>query len=398
MSRISASASQSGEERNGPLSRSPSGWTSLLTKLLFVLLTCGHSSAQDVGAGWLAHRWGNSEGLPVDSVNALAIGPQGYLWLATFDGLARFDGVRFTIFRSAEDPQLPSDRLTTLAKGPGGTLWATTEQKHLVQFQQGRFTHYNRGNGLPDEHVISWEKDQDGTLWFGTQGGVAHYREGSMAPLAPDQIQVPVNALAAQGDGTLWLGSKGRGVLRYRNGTIRDLGFAAGMPSIDVQALHLGRDGTLWAGTTRGLARLKGDHFQELTQEEASPAGVVLDIEEDRQGVIYAAASNGLFAAREGRLQRVSQTTCFTGAERLLLPHGEANLVNFGTRLALGDQIIFSGAACIKSFLIDQEGSLWIGTSGDGLYRLRTSPLRTGQGFSVTRGATRCGAAPHGAR
>lgn len=89
---------------------------------------------------WVHEAWTTKDGLPVNSINAIIQDNTGYIWAATFDGLVRFDGVRFTVFNSANSEGLPSNRIIQLKEGRNGTLWLATEQSHIVRFHAGRFT------------------------------------------------------------------------------------------------------------------------------------------------------------------------------------------------------------------------------------------------------------------
>ena len=78
--------------------------------------------------------WQRAEGLPQNSVVAMAQTRDGYLWLGTFGGLVRFDGVRFTIFNSANTPQLKSNRITALLEDRDGALWIGAESCELMRY------------------------------------------------------------------------------------------------------------------------------------------------------------------------------------------------------------------------------------------------------------------------
>ncbi len=76
---------------------------------------------------YLEKRWTTEDGLPQNSVNAIVQTRDGYLWLGTFGGLARFDGVKFTIFNSSNTPGLRSNRILSLFEDRAGRLWIGTE-------------------------------------------------------------------------------------------------------------------------------------------------------------------------------------------------------------------------------------------------------------------------------
>src|SRR5688572_17120178 len=84
--------------------------------------------------------WTTEDGLPQNSVLSIAQTSDGYLWLATFNGLARFDGVRFTVYDAATTPELRSSRFVFLHADQRGGLWIISEFGELSHFADGRFT------------------------------------------------------------------------------------------------------------------------------------------------------------------------------------------------------------------------------------------------------------------
>ena len=79
-----------------------------------------------LSTGWVRESWSIADGLPVNSINGLLQSRTGYLWAATFDGLVRFDGVRFTVYNSANSPGLPSDRIMSVMETRDSVLWLLT--------------------------------------------------------------------------------------------------------------------------------------------------------------------------------------------------------------------------------------------------------------------------------
>src|SRR5690348_2627628 len=100
-----------------------------------------------------SHFWQTEEGLPHNSVQAITQTSDGYLWAGTRDGLARFDGVRFTVLNSPIISALKSHSFTALCTSRNGALWAGTEGGGLIQWQEGRLLHYSQANGLGSDNV-----------------------------------------------------------------------------------------------------------------------------------------------------------------------------------------------------------------------------------------------------
>jgi ligand-binding sensor domain-containing protein len=133
--------------------------------------------------------WGTEHGLPQNAVPAIVQTRDGYLWLATYCGLARFDGVRFTVFDSSNTPGLYASRIRTkwIEEWPGnpfdwhplavfletesGLLAAGTPSAGLLMLEPGgRVLCFNRASGFPNDWIRSLHEDREGNLWAGTGG------------------------------------------------------------------------------------------------------------------------------------------------------------------------------------------------------------------------------------
>ena len=88
----------------------------------------------------------------------------GYLWLTTFDGLVRFDGVRFTVFNKSNSPGISNNRFVYLYEDAQGDLWASTENTGLTRLHQGRFTTYTTEHGLAKNLIDGLGGDEQGNL------------------------------------------------------------------------------------------------------------------------------------------------------------------------------------------------------------------------------------------
>lgn len=112
-----------------------SGW-------LLILLCLG--AAAPAAAQYRFDHWTADNGLPQNSVRDIVQTQDGYLWFTTFDGLVRFDGVRFTAFNKSNSPGIASNRFVNLFEDRFGDLWATVETGEVVRRHQGRFATYSR--------------------------------------------------------------------------------------------------------------------------------------------------------------------------------------------------------------------------------------------------------------
>src|SRR3954464_14982763 len=114
----------------------------LLARLVALLAFCPCASAL---AQYRFDHWTADNGLPQNSVRDIVQTQDGYLWFTTFDGLVRFDGVRFTVFNKSNSPGIASNRFTDLFEDRQGDLWAMLDTGEIVRRHQGRFTTYTEG-------------------------------------------------------------------------------------------------------------------------------------------------------------------------------------------------------------------------------------------------------------
>ena len=282
--------------------------------------------------------WTQQQGLPQDTVHAIAQTADGFLWLGTDEGLARFDGYEFVTFTKEHD-DLPADSITSLAAGKDGSLWVGT-QEGLARYDGKHFRKFNQRDGLPDGVIDALMVDPAGNLWMVVGGNASrfdgarftNYRAGAEMPLnrvralAQDRagtlyaagysgvvrlvggrFETVVGADVLSSDfplglrvddaGTIWvLGTRGV-IARDRQGRIRRYGEAEGLPNSFglTGALEIDREGNVWVGTAAGVARLERGGFQTRTDMVAGGGrGAVRCIFEDREGNILLGTNNGL--------------------------------------------------------------------------------------------------------
>src|SRR5262245_50094256 len=129
--------------------------------LLVAVLLCARAAS----AQYQVQSWTTENGLPHNIVESLQQTRDGYLWMATVDGLVRFDGVRFTGVERGNAPAIRRNRFTSLHEPSNGALWAGTEGDGVTRYERGAFTTYTTRDGLIDDGVGGVTGDAAGNIW-----------------------------------------------------------------------------------------------------------------------------------------------------------------------------------------------------------------------------------------
>ena len=140
---------------------------SVVARLSALLLSLIWLSTATATAQYRFDSWTTDNGLPQNSVRSIIQTRDGYLWLTTFDGLVRFDGVRFTIFDKSNTRGLRTNRFTSLYEDKDGTLWAGTGDGGLTLYRNGVFNSYTPADGMPSGQIFGFAYDLKGELLIG---------------------------------------------------------------------------------------------------------------------------------------------------------------------------------------------------------------------------------------
>jgi signal transduction histidine kinase/ligand-binding sensor domain-containing protein len=298
--------------------------------------------------------WQKADGLPQNSVKEIVQTRDGYLWLATQDGVARFDGVRFTVFNTRTTPAFLDDNVWALREDRDGRLWIGTRGGLMARTGNG-FASYTTKDGLPANHVRGIYQDRKGTLWIANAGELAIFENGR-GRVYKDRAGVGVtggSSFCETADGSLWIAA-GR-LYRLKDDLFTVYDEARGVPG-RVFVVAPGPDGALWYGTLGlGAGRIEGDRVVRVTVKEGLPSDMVMALGADRDGTMWIGTSGGgLVRYRDG-------TFAALRADNGLL------------------------ADEVNSLREDVEGSLWVGTNGGGLHRLKDGDFLT---FGIAEGLT----------
>jgi len=308
--------------------------------------------------------WTVDDGLP-EPIMQVAQTPDGYLWATTFDGLVRFDGVRFTHYTTDNTPAFRSHDLLGLYAARDGTLWTGGRDGWVYALRDGDWTAYDLTGILPRHWVQGFAEDADGTLWMISTGDIAARFDGTRWTRVSQRIRDIWTPFAADADGTVWTHLPARDVPGARETLLGDGVVARWNGERFVPA-----GGTRWQGFT---ATQDGPLFHRFAdpaalQTQDGPVRVQLfDAAGTEKGWFW---SNGRALARlvdrKGRVW-VQRPRGGDGARSILTV--ERN----GTELV---RIEPSGDTWIVQVFEDRQGNVWVHSRSSGLLQITEEPFR----------------------
>jgi signal transduction histidine kinase/ligand-binding sensor domain-containing protein len=160
----------------------------LIERLLWPMLVLasvavGMAAENQTGPGMSELRvkhWTTDDGLPQNRIGCLKQTRDGYLWIGTWNGLARFDGVKFTVFNKSNTPELVSDAINALTEDSDGTLWMGT-RSGLVGYRDRQFQRVPTAASMPDGLVWQLIPSRGGGLWVQSGFAVARFVAGKFS-------------------------------------------------------------------------------------------------------------------------------------------------------------------------------------------------------------------------
>ncbi len=329
--------------------------------------------------------WQTESGLPQNTIHAILQTHDGYIWLATEGGLVRFDGLKFQVYDSQNTPKLRSNNIRSLLEDREHALWIgtadglakfdgsqfsvlTTEQglpsnsiwsiyqdrsgalwvitsEGSAKYEGDRFKAYGAPesfsnsigpiprNGLPSNRIVSAYKDREGSLWIGTDAGLARFSNNRIERFPPNDplSNSIVLSIFEDREGSLWLGTESEGLTVLHDEKFTTYTTKQGLADDLVRCIFPDRNGVIWVGTDAGLNRFEDGRFSKITTKDGLSSNVILALAEDAAGNLLVGTPDGLDLLRKGRVRS------FTSAD------------------GLADDFV-------RSVYRDADGSIWIGT------------------------------------
>jgi len=377
------------------------GWVAIglwiLPSLKGVALVSPEPGGQDE---FLVRNWDLDEGLPSTCINAVARTRDGYVWLGTQHGLARFDGIRFVTFNTENTPTLKDNRITALATDPQGNLWIGTGIGTLTRYDRDKFIALDLTNATQGKVIHALTADAAGNLWLGTAGaGLIKVKDGRVETLGKTNGLPSLNILQMQSDpqGRIWyLAAPGK-LGWVENGNVHDLDLEAALPAA-ILAFALANDGGLWLATADGkdsgtrIFKFKNGVATEERQaypwlqnsRRARPSALL----EDQSGQLWLGTSGEgvFFQSATGPWQKLATPDPESQIEVLCLREDEGRSVWIGTRTSGLNQSVPRPVSILQlpatynqnvllTVCVRHDGSVWGGTDGAGVFRWQNSEL-----------------------
>jgi signal transduction histidine kinase len=362
----------------------PSGGIVLLAEAIAMSLAVGAPSgvaADSKLPPYVIRTWRTDDGLPQNAVTSVVQTQDGYVWVGTYSGLARFDGVHFHVFNSGNAPALRSGRVTSLFEDPAGTLWIGSEIGELTAYESASgFRAVDIGPAFGRRKIIAINLDKTGDMWLADPAGIMMRFKDGLRLEPKTGLAVYLANVAKDSRGNLWVLRNGMASVLEQGRLIPQFGSDASYPY--VQGICPGREGVSWVasegtfwlqnpdGTTNGfgvapwnraplvafletstgvLVAGTQDHglfivrpggaFLNLCRSNGLPTDWVSCLCEDREGNLWmGTGGNGIIMIRPGNVTVLDAPDQWQGRPVLCLTSG-------------------------------RDGTLWVGTEGAGLYR-----------------------------
>ena len=384
--------------------------------------------AQRVSAQYRFDVWTTNDGLPQNNILNIHQTSDGYLWLATFDGLVRSDGVRFRVFNSGNTPGIKNSRFLMLFEDRQGALWISTEESGVTRYKDGQFATYTVDDGLPHNRIsrtLRIREDSQGIV-INTDGGPIRWKDGKIRAYDPNEgdgyaamgfparagvvwcvdraglhrvedarvtADVPapwsspaeIRRIFETPSGTVWIATADPNgqIWRLSQGHFTRMTGKDGLPQRWVTSICEDQAGNTWFGTAgAGLYRLRGERFTVFGTGDGLPSNDVNTVYEDREGNIWIGTTNGLCRLRERIVTALSTReglagdnvypiyqdrsgAIWIGSWQGLSRYSNGTLTDYSKKFGLENQNV-------TAICEDHAGTLWVGTWSDaGVVRIQ---------------------------
>ncbi len=327
--------------------------------------------------------WEMEDGVPSDTITAVTQARDGYFWLATKEGLVRFDGVRFVVMDEALFPPMRDHSFTALCEGRDGTLWVASADGSVRGVRKGRAFELPLPAAATSGLLTRLFESADGSLWIGTEtNGVIRFKDGQVFRFTSKDglAHNSIRSFCEDDEGCIWIATAG-GVSRWKDGRFTRLTVEDGLLHNSTRVVYFDRQRNLWIASYLGLTRVQAGIMTHYRKREGLADNLITAIYEDRAGALWIGTFNGLNRMVEGRLflETRDDGTSYDRVNSLFEDQEGSFWV--GTRSCLSrlkPRVVTAYTEQqgltyqnTSSVMEDSQGNLWIGFWGGGINKVR---------------------------
>jgi len=306
-----------------------------------------------------ARIWTLEDGLPVNTVNKVAQDDQGYIWLTTYDGLVRFDGLEFKVYNFSNTPQMLNNRTTQIYIQRNVGVWVALEHGGVLLKKGEEFDYFGVNEGFTNSDITKIFEDKNGRIFFVTLEGLFVYHENNFRKfyVGNDILQNQIS-----------------------------------------DAYVDPKDGAVWLSTHNGLAHIVEDEITFYNVSDSPSDNLVRGVIRDEEGVLIAGSKDGVYELINHKLVPSTKYKLFKGHEVINFYIDEfSKLVNTSVGLFLeedGEFININGGYSnnnniyVYEFFRDSQGTLWMPNSRGELYILKNNEFKAFEGVNQLQGFT----------
>ena len=343
------------------------------------------------------------DGLPTNSITTLVEDNSGRVWIGTEAGLVLWENERLSASNALG--QFNGARINALCKDQKGDVWTSVKKVGIFHFTNERFEAVAEDSLeglLKESHCLM--VDRVGRLWVGAGEAFVLCRDGErwyQYRIPRHEAKSHISSLAEEPDGTVWAGCSRGGLLQFKDGKSAAIPTGIGLAGNLVQSLLTDSEGHVWVGTEAGLNRLHRNALTTLSQSEGLGVGATRSTAEVMPGIVWVSKANGGLYRWDGKsFSRLSAaglsphdseiTTLLVTRDGCCWVATTNNLLLYKDPIAAADEvrIVHSAKLNIMALAEDGEGTLWAGTRDGRIWRLREGSWLAQTNFSTRSSIT----------
>lgn len=301
--------------------------------------------------------WTTDNGFPVNGAVDILQSSEGYIWIGTYDGLVRFDGIKFKLFNKYSGDGFNCSSARILYEDKDNKLWIGTNESGISILDNGSFTTLSTSNGLPGNSIRCITGDGKGNIWVGTSHGMAEIiGDNIINSWSIDELNsFSVIDILVDSDGFVWAISQEGNIYVNKGSQFAKFQSPDIFQGDRVQKIFQDSRGNIWFGTVSGniICRSNDDSYRIYTSQKELSAYYINDIFEDHEGVI-----------------------CFCSDQGIAFLGDNDEFFTFTQK----DGLINNS---IESICQDREGNFWVASSRAGIQKISYGKFAN---YTVTRG------------